>query len=484
MDLSFLDCSYERIYIVGTDHKDQIKKYKMKFGVRLKLLRRTLRERRVLAQNVRELKAPRTQRDEEPIRREIIDITASIVMACPNLEKLVGFYPVYGHEFDRLTHALSTRRKLKEHTWIVGDNHAITQRSTKQLPPGLMDREQAEGFRLSHVAWTSLTTLFLHSHNQGILEREVLIETLHVLPSLQHLCVSSFHMDDFDDSILLRLPPLESLRLQDLEGVTFWGLSDFSRTIAAQDIRGLSLINLDITYLSAISNLLLHLNRLERFTLVQESSPEVAAGGLVLQPIIASQHLKFIHWDILKPGSANQNLANSIRVDGFPNLRTIRAPSDHYGLLQALCKPRAQIEYPRDKYRGSQRPGLSVPVDPLKRNLIDARKQAQQRIEEAQKTVAFKVIIEEDGVVEQVYDLNGFMGTISSKITYTLDPDVLGSDDAVIDFPDLTSGKAEATVKRDHGCRGLWNASDHGGKKWWEHEERYRYQALELKRFF
>ena len=461
-----------------------MKKLKLKFGVRLKLLRRTLRERRVLAQYVHEIKFPRTQPDEEPVRKDIIDIAASIVMACPNLEKIVGFYPVYGHEFDRLTHALSTRRKLKEHAWIIGENKDIMQRSTKQLPPGLMAEEQVEGFLMSHISWTSLTTLFLHSHNQGILEREVLIETLHLLPSLKHLCVSSFHMDDFDDGILQRLPPLESLRLQDLEGVTFWGLSEFSRTIAAQGIQRLSLINLDITYLSAVSNLLLHLNRMERFTLVQESSPEVAPGELVFQPIIASQQLRTLHWDILQPGSANENLASSIRAEGFPQLRAIRVPSDHHGLLQALCKPRAQLEYPRDKYRGSQRPGLSAALDPLKRNLVDARKQAQQRIEEAQKTVAFKVIIEADGVVGQIYDFNGFMGTIGSKIAYSLDPDVPGSDEAVIDFMDLTSGKAEATVKRDHGCRGLWNASDHGGKKWWEHEERCRYQPLELSRFF
>lgn len=476
--------SYERIYIVGTDHKDHMKKHKLKFGVRLKLLRRTLRERRALAQYVHELKVPRLQPDEEPARMDIVELTASLVMACPNLEKLVGFYSVYGHKFDRLTYALSTRRKLKEYTWIIGENEAITQRSTKQLPPGLMDNEQVEGFLSLHVAWTSLTTLFLHSHNQGILEREVLVETLHMLPSLQHLCISSFHMDDFDDSILQRLPPLESLRLQDLEGVTFWGLSDFSRTAAAQSICCLSLINLDITYLSAVSNLLLHLIRLIRFTLVQESPPEVSPGELVFQPIIASQQLKFIQWDIPHPESANENLVSSIRAGGFPNLRTIRAPSDHYGMLQALCKPRAQIEHPRDKYHGFQRPGISGPLDPLKRNLVDARKEAQQRLEEAQKTVAFKVIIEEDGVVKQVYDLNGFMGTIGSRITYSLDPDVPMSDDAVVDFPDLMSGKAEATVKRDHGCRGLWNASDHGGKKWWEHEERYRYQPLDLKRFF
>lgn len=290
----------------------------MKSGVRLKLLRRTLRERRVLAQYVREIKVPRLQADGDVVDARTLNLVASLVMACPNLERLLGFYPVYGHDFDRLTHALSTRPKLKEHVWIIGENSAITERSQKQLPPGLMDMEQADRFLRFHNSWHSLSTLFLCSHKQGVLERDIFVQTLHRLPALQHLCISSFDMDDFDDVSLQSLPPLQSLRLQDLEGVTFWGLSEFSRARSGQSIRQLSLINLDIRYLSAISNLLLHLTNLQRFTLVQESSPEVAAGELVFQPVIASQQLQYMHWNILFPGSANENLANSIRAGGFP----------------------------------------------------------------------------------------------------------------------------------------------------------------------
>ncbi|KAL8904296.1 MAG: hypothetical protein Q9207_003360 [Kuettlingeria erythrocarpa] len=473
---------YGRIHLVGNDSLVQAKKFKIKTGVRLKLLRRSLRERRVLAHHVREIKVPRLQPDGEVVDGKTLDLVASVVMACPSLEKLIGFYPVYGHSFDRLTYALSTRPRLKEYVWIIGENSAITERSRKQVPPGLMDLEQVDQFLHLHDAWDSLSTLFLFSHKQGILERDVFVQTLHRLPSLQHLCISNFDMDDFDDVTLQLLPPLQSLRLQDLAGITFWGLSEFSRTRSNQCIRQLSLVRLDIRYLSAISNLLLHLNCLQRFTLVQESSPEVAVGDLVFQPIVASQQLRYLHWEILLPGSGNENLANSIRAGGFPNLRTIRAPSDHDGLLQMLCRPRAQIILPSDKYSRAYRATDESNLDGLTRTLFTARKQAQKRIEDARKAAMYRVIIEHDGVVHEMFDIEGYMGTVESKITYTLDSDIPGSDNALIDFPDLVDGSKE--VHPRDGCTGMWNASHHTGKKWWNHTERYRYHPVDLQRFF
>ena len=456
----------------------------MKSSVRLKLLRRTLRERRVLAQHVLEFKPPRLYPDEELRGKETINIVASIVMSCPNLERLVGFYPVYNHEFDRLTYALSTRKKLKEHIWIMGENSAITQRSLKQLPPGLMDQQQVDDFLHYHYQWTSLTTLFLHSHQGGILERDVFSTVLHQLPSLQHLSISNFDIDDFDDIVLQELPPLQSLRLQDLEGVTYRGLSDFARSLSAQSLRSLSLIHLDIAYLSTISTLLLYLRNLRRFTLVQESSPIVPSDELIFQPIIGSLSLAYIHWDILRPGTANPNLASSIGANGFPSLRTIRAPSDHDGLLQSLCRPRANILIASDKYSKAYRNAHnSTHSDTLSLNLFEARKAAQARIDEARKKSDFRVTVEEDGQIVECYDFEGFMGTVGSKIWYTLEPDVQGSDDALIDVGDLMSGGRERETGKD-GCTGLWNASHHGGKKWWSHSERWRYQSIDLKRFF
>lgn len=452
-----------------------MKKYKMKSGVRLKLLRRTLRQRSFLAQHVRELEVPRLQAEGDPLRKDMINIVASLVMACPNLERLVGFYPVYGHEFDRLTHALSTRKKLKEQIWLIGENAAISQRSQKQLAPGLMDPEQKKSFVSFHDAWTSLTTLFLHSPGLGILEKDIFVNVknygddprrlrgpgvLHRLPALKHLCISSFDMDDFDDYTLQYLPALESLRLQDLEGITFWGLSEFSRTTNASHLRKLSLINLDVMYISAISKLLLHLKNLKRFTLVQDTSPEVAEGEIAVQPIIASHSLEVLHWEIIVPGSANVNLVNSIKANGFPRLRTIRAPSDHLGLLQALCKPRAQIELPGDYNRINNAHTMAPD------SLLTSRRAAQQRLEEAWKKVQFKVIVQENDLVHEIFDLNGFVGEIGSRIEYSLEPDVPGSDQAWIDFPDVVSGRDESAVK--DSCRGLWNASNPGGYKWWQ----------------
>ncbi|KAL8730814.1 MAG: hypothetical protein Q9181_004529 [Wetmoreana brouardii] len=454
----------------------------MRSGVRLKLLRRTLRERRVLAQHVREIKGPKLQPDGQQEESRTLDLVASLVMSCPNLERLVGFYPIYAHSYDRLTYALSTRPNLKEHVWIIGENAAITERSQKQLPPGLMDIEQAESFLQLHNSWQSLSTLFLRSHKQGVLERDVFIQALRRLPALQHLCISSFDVDDFDDVTLQSLPPLQSLRLQDLEGVTFWGLSEFSRTRSAQCIRQLSLVNLDIMYLSAISNLLLHLKDLRRFTLVQESSPEVAAGDLVFQPVVASQQLQYIHWDILLPGSANRNLASSIEACGFPSLRTIRAPSDHDGLLQMVCRPRAQIVLPSDKYSKAYRTCDEGPPGSQVRTLFTARKEAQRRIEDARNTPRYRVVIEEEGIVQETFDIQGYMGTLGSRIAYNLDSDVPGSDNALIDFVDLFNG-AKEVAPRD-GCTGLWNASHPAGKKWWSHTERYRYHPIDLYRFF
>lgn len=527
---------YAQIHIVGAESKEASKRTKPKLGTRLKLLRRTLRGRTFLAQLVRELKVPSLFADGEIIPRDMIDLVASVVMACPNLERLDGFYPIYSHEYDRLTHALSTRRRLREHIWLIGENDEITDRSQRQLAPGLMDHMQKAMFLHHHNAWQMLSTLFLYSPDQGILEKDVFVNTknsndprrirgpgiLHRLPLLQHLCIANFDMDDFDDFTLLRLPPLFSLRLQDLEGITFWGLSEYSRTRSAFYIRSLSLVNLDITYLTAISNLLLHMKNLKRFTLVQDTSPELAAGEAVIQPVIASISLEYLHWDIAVPGSANANLASSIRAGGFPRLRTLRAPSDHDGQIQALCKPRACVELPSD---WSGKAILLNNGRVPRGGLREARRRAQQRIEDAWGTVKYKVVIEDEvGVVREIFDLGSFMGTVGSKIAYCLDPDIPGSDRALIDFVDVvgrrdkivggsatgggsrsvsgngtrrgmsssSSGRrrkgsdadSDDESRNGNACRGAWNSRHPRGPKWWQHAERPRYQPIDLQKFF
>ncbi|KAI9871791.1 MAG: hypothetical protein M1830_002451, partial [Pleopsidium flavum] len=473
---------YDTIHIVGNDSPAHVKKFKMKSGARLRLLRRTLRGRRVLAQYVHELKVPDIESEAGDKSKETIDLVASIVMACPNLERLVGFHTSYDHNFDRLTYALSTRKKLKEHVWIIGENEEITIRSHKQLPPGLMDSRQADAFLHFHEMWTSLNTLFLHSQNMGILEHDVFLGVFSRLPSLQHLYISNFDIDDFNDTTLQALPALQSLRLQDLHGITDQGLSRLASAPASQTLRRLSLINLEVMSMLVVSKLLAHLTELERFTLIQENSPELPSDALVIQPIVASSSVSFVHWDILMPGSGNDDFANSVLARGFPALRSIRSPSDHQGALQAVCRPRAQIVLASDKYSFAQRTALAKDPNKYLRTLFAARKKAQERLEEARKTSQFKVVVDEDGLIQQVYDFNGFIGKIGSKVTYTLKPDVPNSDKAVIDIGDLLDAGKESNVK--DGCTGLWNASHPTGKKWWSHTERYRWKIIELQRFF
>ena len=94
----------------------------------------------------------------------------------------------------------------------------------------------------------------------------------------------------------------------------------------------------------------------------------------------------------------------------------------------------------------------------------------------------FKVVVQEDDLVHEIFDLNGFIGEIGSKIDYSLEPDVPGSDQAWIDFPDVVSGRDEMAFK--DSCRGLWNASNPCGYKWWQHTERPRYRRVDLQDFF
>jgi hypothetical protein len=111
-----------------------------------------------------------------------------------------------------------------------------------------------------------------------------------------------------------------------------------------------------------------------------------------------------------------------------------------------------------------------------------ARNGAQDRIEEARRYVQFKLVIEEDGIVKQVFHMNGFMGLIGSSISYSLAPDIKGSDNAVIDIDDLIDSENELNVQ--DGCTGIWNAVHPAGKKWWYHTERYRFRRTDLDRFF
>lgn len=388
----------------------------------MKLLRRSLRERKSLANLVLELRVPQldllfTTSKHSVQWQEYRDLVASVVMVCPNLERLLGLTIPYNHEFDRLTHALSTRKKLKEHTWILGEATEISEASPRSTScPGSLGPMQMFEFLDYHVSWSNLETLALYSLNdKSALEPSIFLRMFDLLPSLRNLCVSSFNADAFGDSTLLCLPPLESLRLEKLPGVTDAGLSQYTSRTESRTLRCLTIIDQDISSLLVISKILASLTRLERFKIVQPNKcPTLPPGGMVFQPLLASSSLKSLHWDVAcpNPGTAlskldsapfakppkhsetpNSHLAQSILAVGFPYLETLRAPSDIEppGALQSVCQPipNGQALLNPDRYSLPRSSHGSVNTRPLAlpagNNLTNARIRAQTFIDMAAK---------------------------------------------------------------------------------------------------
>lgn len=360
---------------------------------------------------------------------EYRDLVASVVMVCPNLERLVGMDVSFHHEFDRLTYALSTRRKLKERKWILGEPvDTSVERARSGSPPKSRTLEQQQAFEFLdyHGAWTHLETLMLHSLNMsGMLEHGIFLRIFNRLPSLQHLCVSSFDADAFTDRTLQFLPPLQSLRLENLRGITDSGLAQYVSRPEARSLRSLTLIELNIGSLLVLSRLFTSLRYLERFNIMQSTkTPTLPSEGMVFQPILASASLKYLHWDVTGPGSANAlghldstpfvlphkpsntpnyHLAQSILHSGFPRLGRLRAPSDIEppGILQSVCRPIAhgQALIPADRYSLPRSSHGSVSTRPLAlpggNNLTSARIRAQTFIDMAGKDTetGMKVVV-------------------------------------------------------------------------------------------
>jgi hypothetical protein len=413
---------YEHIDISGSDSREQLHKYRLQRGSRLKLLRRTLRERKLLASlvktlNVQDPNLPLYLPDGQPNPEfnDYRDLVASIVMLCPNLERLTGFYTIYNHEFERLTHALSTRKNLEEHAWIIGENDDITARCEKQLPPGLIDKHQRYQFLHYHKAWARLEFLMLCSPGgAGIIEHGIFAEMLSSLPSLKHLCVSSFDTDDFTDATLGFLPDLVSLRIEECSGVTETGLARWSASPSAYRLRTLSLIHQNVKDLTKISKILSSLGLLQKFVIIQSDvSPKVPQNEIVFQPLIASPSLEELHWDIAPENvdlenpmsilqsqellerrlpkvqgetlTPNAHLALSILHSGFPRLKTLRAPQDIAppGILQAVCRPsrNRNVLLPSDRFATRPKAAVFQTDVPQSNSLRAARLRAQGYID-------------------------------------------------------------------------------------------------------
>ncbi|KAF2144882.1 uncharacterized protein K452DRAFT_356242 [Aplosporella prunicola CBS 121167] len=504
---------------------------------RLKLLRKTLRERSALAKQVREIKAAELQhvfvQSSYKEQQELVNELASVVMACPKLERLVGFHWAYNHDFDRLNHALSTRTQLRERAWIIAapvDAQPAARRALHhhhaafELYPG-----PTELFLHHHDHAAQLRTLLLHGQSSGTMNFRAFVATFRKLPQLQHLHISNFAPDDFNDRTLAAVPPLRALRLEDCPGVTDKGLMRYAASPAAAPLRSLLLIRQEVIDLLVLMAFFKNLTRLERFSIVQDSSPGVHPGIHIRRPVFASLTLEFLHWDVLIPGPATQELSISVRQGAFPALRTIRAPADHDGRLQDLCRPVAGF-LPPPSPTSPTSPLTKTPSDPSRadsahapsaakdeeddddnahyaRSLPHARRAAQQRIAHAAATLApaMRVVVEDADAhtIETVFDIRGYMGTVGSRITYSLEPDIAGSEEAVVEVEDLLCpppvvvAAGEGTEAEEALCVGCafagWStaARDSGpgavGRRsagGWLHAPRERVRVVEVMDFF
>lgn len=357
---------YEDIQVVGEESGHLKKRYKIDHGGRLVLLRRTLRNAPHIAAIVRSLKVPRASTLPPGISaEEHRDLVASVVMACPNLERLVGFYPSYDHSFSRLFHALSTRQRLKEMNWIVEPAPHQRQHSTRPSindtpAPSDLQPRQSQDFYDHHVGWTHLTTLTVHCRPGATLGPNVLLsDALSCLPGLQTLHLSHLPASSFNDSNLLRLSCLKKLTLSHLPGVSTAGLSSFATRKTSTSLTSLALVALNLDSIPALARIFSNLTSLATFCLTQPHPPGLAADErVILFPYLASATLRKLHWDIphtpptaAAAAAADTILARSISAGGFPSLRALRAPHDPAGLFQAVCRPRERVDLPADRYR-------------------------------------------------------------------------------------------------------------------------------------
>lgn len=329
-------------------------------------------------------------------REEIVNLVASLVMACPNLERLVGFHVPYTHSFDRLSHALSTRPNLKERVWYLTDLTEMDEDEEDDPTQGYYHAacDPTERFLELNSNHSKLTSLVLHQEPARLsteLTFRSIIGALRQFPVLRHLSISGLPTTSFSNLALNALPAnLLSVRLEDLPGINDKGLQRFASSQSAVSLESITLINLEIAQLPTLAAFLSpRITALKRFSLIQHKAPGLPSG--LDLPDLQSPTLAFVHWELrsqagpppalVSPSpAADQSsfpflndepisclatslLARSISRGLFPSLRTIRAPHDPQGVLQALCKPLATALLPSDAafFTTPPRPAYSPP---------------------------------------------------------------------------------------------------------------------------
>ncbi|KAF2852982.1 hypothetical protein T440DRAFT_24621 [Plenodomus tracheiphilus IPT5] len=392
---------YQTIVLPTDHHQNHMSNSESRILTRLRLLRRTLRDHPTLARYVRELHFADIYPlyEQAGIEKEgIVNLVASLVMASPHLERLVGFHVPLRHSFDRLSHALSTRRHLKEKIWFLDceENSSCEEEDEEEGGPYYhASHDPPERFLLLNSNHNALSTLVLHQEPgqpSPYLNFRSIIGSCRMHPNLRHLALCGLAGPAFTNLTLNALPlRLESLRLENLTGINDKGLQRFLNSPQASDLASLTLIDLAIKSIQTLSTILSPtLSKLTSFTIAQAAAPSQSPKKIPIPPFY-SPTLHTLHWEFKSeaeplpilpnlspttptptltkipsssspppppqqqqqhqhqppfpfktpsplPSLATTLLATSILTTAFPNLHTIHIPHDPQHLIQNLCK--------------------------------------------------------------------------------------------------------------------------------------------------
>lgn len=137
---------------------------------RLKLLRRTLRERAADALMVRRLRVSADLAvtldagDQADRRPALCDVIADVIAACPNLEYFSGYCPVVEDDRSATLHqALSGCAKLKAHAWNIRSTQLGGGSSGRSSRSRNLAHFTPSDMRNCHSQWRQLETLVLCS---------------------------------------------------------------------------------------------------------------------------------------------------------------------------------------------------------------------------------------------------------------------------------------------------------------------------------
>lgn len=350
-----------------------------------------------------------------------------LILKCRNLEHIRGYAPVTLESNKAFFDALASCNMLKSHAWrIPGFDSA----------PHSMDISRFHKSPAFSLLETLVISQSVNGCGTGIGTISGIIQRL---PSLKHLALQNIPPGDFHNGTLLSLPALESLRLEEVHGVSDQGIEQLAYARLATSLERLVLVGLELTSLQTLQTLLANLLRLRSFGLAQKTSPEISHVLSVTASStnfsLASPSIIYLHWDVLAPGNSVVMLANSIAAGKFPSLKKVKIPCDDDGVVQGLCRPITLQSITEDDKAMLEQWQRSYSIErPLRVSQI----QSQMRVRKERKQPSLMVVVQdEDNSTKQTHVIGSYLGNVASQVEYSLDEAVEGSGSAIARIEDV-----------------------------------------------